>query len=70
METHEIETVNTLTITETINELIAITNAKDILQEKYNDSPIRNSYLGIVIMHLEISAKNLSSKLANAIESF
>jgi hypothetical protein len=64
------ETDNTLTITETINEIIAITDAKDVLQKKYNETIVGNGYLAIVIAHLELSAKHLSSKLANAIEKF
>jgi hypothetical protein len=64
------ETETTLTITETINEIIAITNAKDVLQKKYNEKVSGNSYLAIVMLHLELSAQHLSSKLANAIEKF
>lgn len=65
------ETETTLTITETINEIIAITNAKDVLQKKYYDETIiGNGYLAIVMAHLELSAQHLSSKLANAIEKF
>ena len=64
------ETETTLTIQETINEIIAITDAKDVLQKKYNEAIVGNSYLIIVMLHLELSAKHLSSKLANAIEKF
>ncbi len=67
---HEMETETTLTITETINEIIAITNAKDVLQKKYNETIVGNGYLAIVMLHLELSAQHLSSKLANAIEKF
>ena len=64
------ETETTLPIQETINEIIAITDAKDVLQKKYNEKVSGNSYLAIVMLHLELSAQHLSSKLANAIEKF
>jgi hypothetical protein len=64
------ETETTLTIQETKNEIIAITDAKDVLQKKYNEKVSGNSYLAIVMLHLELSAQHLSSKLANAIEKF
>lgn len=64
------ETETTLTIQETINEIIAITDAKDVLQKKYDEKVSGNSYLAIVMLHLELSAQHLSSKLANAIEKF
>lgn len=65
------ETESTLTIQETINQIIAITDAKDVMQKKYYDETIvANGYLAIVMANLELSAQHLSSKLANAIEKF
>lgn len=57
----------TQTITETVNEILSLITARDLVRERLNKDTSGNLYLITVEMDLENSVKNLTKKLRNAI---
>ena len=60
---------DTLKITETVNEILSLITARDLVRERLNKDTSGNLYLITVEMDLENSVKDLTKKLRKAINA-
>ena len=60
---------NTLTITETVTEILALITARDLVRERLSKDVSGNIYLITVETDLENSVKDLTRKLRKAINA-
>lgn len=60
------ETDTTLSLAESLDEVLLLVKTRDTLRENYTSDRINNNYLMMVIVSLEISIKNLTNRIQDA----
>jgi hypothetical protein len=60
------ETDNTLSLAESVEEILLLIKTRDTIRDNYNTDKSGNHYLYLVIMSLEITIKNLTNRVQDA----
>jgi hypothetical protein len=60
------QTDNTISLAESVEEILALINARDIVRANWKTDTIENSYLYTVVMSFEIAIKNLALRVQSA----